>query len=289
MRDGHLVQRLEGVIELIRAHFEAPGVGGNGGDLGSVQPAGRGERQAGSGAAGVVPPALAQRPRVLAGAYQHQVAAADRDAVRRGGGGQVLGRDREAVGQLAATASGGAVRGSDHPPYVEQHSAPAHRPGQLLDAGHQVAVGGDGPRRVPAVPRLAVVEDVPEPVPLRRALQRHGDHVVGAANAVREPLVAEGRVGPGAQHGVYRVGPPPPAALRPVHVETLGQREAGSATHQAGGGQAQPVGDEVSRAEHVVGAPPAPVGVRPHRPGDLRFRVRPVKELRRRGRRARLT
>jgi hypothetical protein len=92
---------------------------------------------------------------------------------------------------------------------------------QLLDAGHLVTVGGDGLRRVPPVPRLAVVEDVAEPVPLGRALQRHRDHVVRPADPVREPLVPEGGVGPGVEHGVHRVGPPPPAALRSVGVEPL--------------------------------------------------------------------
>src|SRR3954447_10497661 len=45
--DGDLVQRLEGVVELVRPDLEAPGVGGDGGDLGAVQPVGGGERQPG--------------------------------------------------------------------------------------------------------------------------------------------------------------------------------------------------------------------------------------------------
>ena len=54
-----LVQRLEGDVELVGPHLEAPGVGGDAGDLGVVQPVGGGERQAGGGAAGVVAPAAA--------------------------------------------------------------------------------------------------------------------------------------------------------------------------------------------------------------------------------------
>ena len=77
----------------------------------------------------------------------------------------------------------------------------------------------------PAVPGDAVVEDVAEAVPLRRALQGHRDHVVGAADAVREALDAGGGVGAGVEHGVHRVGTPPPALLRAVHVEGLRQRE----------------------------------------------------------------
>jgi hypothetical protein len=164
------VQRLERLVELVRPDLEAPGVGGDRGDLGPVQPAGGGERQARGGPAGVITPAFAQRPRVPSGAHQQQVAPADGDTVGGGGRGQMLLGDREAVGQLVAGPAGlgvtGAERRPDHPGHVEQHAAPADRPGQPLDAGHQVAVGGDGLRRVPPVPRLAVVEDVAEPVPL---------------------------------------------------------------------------------------------------------------------------
>src|SRR4051812_7272270 len=37
VRDGHLVQWLERLVELVRPHLEAPGVGGQAGDLGAVQ------------------------------------------------------------------------------------------------------------------------------------------------------------------------------------------------------------------------------------------------------------
>ena len=47
VRDDDLVQRLEGrCVELVRPHLEAPRVGRDRGDLGAVQPAGGGERQA---------------------------------------------------------------------------------------------------------------------------------------------------------------------------------------------------------------------------------------------------
>ena len=49
--------------------------------------------------------------------------------------------------------------------------------------------------------------------------------VVGAADAVREALDAARGVGAGVEHGVHRVGAPPPALLRAVHVEGLRQRE----------------------------------------------------------------
>ena len=79
VRDHHLVQRLErGGVELVGAHFEAPRVGGDRGDLGAVQPAGRREREAGRGAAGVVAPAVAPGAGELTRAHEHDVAAADR-------------------------------------------------------------------------------------------------------------------------------------------------------------------------------------------------------------------
>ena len=38
VRDDDLVQRLEGVVELVGPDLEAPGVGGDAGDLGGVEP-----------------------------------------------------------------------------------------------------------------------------------------------------------------------------------------------------------------------------------------------------------
>src|SRR5206468_11293063 len=64
-----LVQGLEGVLELAGPDLETPGVGGDRGDLRAVQPAGRGERQAGCRAARVVAPAVAADPAELSGAY----------------------------------------------------------------------------------------------------------------------------------------------------------------------------------------------------------------------------
>ena len=94
----------------------------------------------------------------------------------------MLGGDGEAVGQLAV--------GADRPADVEQHAAAGDPAGDGLDAGDQVALAGDDVAGAAAVPGVAVVEDVAEAVPLGGGLQRHGDHVVGAADAVREALVA---------------------------------------------------------------------------------------------------
>src|SRR3954449_4748909 len=100
--DRDLVQRLEGDVELVGPHLETPGVGGEAGDLGAVQPVGGGERQAGGGAAGVVAPALPAGPGQPAGPDDDEVAAADSGGRALGGDGrlEVPGRDGEAVGQL---------------------------------------------------------------------------------------------------------------------------------------------------------------------------------------------
>src|SRR3972149_3391333 len=68
------------------------------------------------------------------------------------------------------------------------------------------------PRVVP-VPHFLAVEDVAQPVPLRPALQRHGDHVVGITKFPRF-LPPRHRIGTGRQHGVYRIeAPSPPPAF----------------------------------------------------------------------------
>src|SRR4051794_34243974 len=151
VRDGDLVQRLEGDVELVGPHLEAPGVGGDPGDLGVVQPVGRGERQAGGGAAGVVAPAaalgeVAPRAGQPAGAHEEQVTAADPRALALGGDGglEVLGGDGEAVGQFAV--------GADRPTHVQQDAAAGDQAGDGLDAGDGVAVAGDDVAGAAAVP-----------------------------------------------------------------------------------------------------------------------------------------
>src|SRR5918993_752238 len=79
--------------------------------------------------------------------------------------------DRVAVGELARL-------GCEVTSQIQQHSARDHDGCRMLDARDQVALARDDIARAPAVPGDAVVEDVAQSVPLRRALQRHRDHVV---------------------------------------------------------------------------------------------------------------
>ena len=189
---------------------------------------GTGERQARGGPPGVAAPAVAAGPGQLAGPDQHDVAPADagRLALRGDDRLQVTGGDGEPVRQLAVAAQG--------PARVEQDSPAGDQSGGRLDPRDLVSVAGHHVRRVPPVPGPAVVEDVAEPVPLGGALQRHEHHVVGAAEAVRETLDAARRVRPGVQHGVHRVGAPPPPGLRTVNIERLRQGKRDAAADQPG-------------------------------------------------------
>ena len=202
------------------------------GDLGAVQPVGGGERQARRGAAGVVAPA---RPRRVAAAR------VSRPVRTRTMSPRPTRADSPCAAIVASRCSAVMANPSGSSPSVpsarptsSSTPRPAISVGDGLDAGDQVALAGDDVARAAAVPGHAVVEDVAEAVPLGRALQRHGDHVVGAAEAVREALVAALGVGAGVEHGVHRVGAPPPALLRAVRVEGLRQREAHAPPHQRG-------------------------------------------------------
>ena len=212
LRDDDLVQRLEGDVELVGPHLEAPGVGGDAGDLGAVQPVGGGERQAGGGAAGVVAPAAPRRAR----GRSRPVRTSSRSPRPTRADSPCAAMVASRCSAVMANPSGSSPSVPMRPADVEQHAAAGDRRGDGLDAGDQVALAGDDVAGAAAVPGVAVVEDVAEAVPLGGALQRHGDHVVGAADAVREALVAALGVGAGVEHGVHRVGAPPPALLRAV-------------------------------------------------------------------------
>ena len=133
-----------------------------------------------------------------------------------------------------------------------------------------------------AVPHGVLIEDVAEPVPLGAALQRHGHHVVGGADAA---LVEHARigVGAGAQHGVDRVGAAHGrivalGALRPGMIEIERERDHLAFAHQLGGRDDVLRGGVIERPDLVVRAPFAPVlvffgGIAQILPGQLLFRA----------------
>ena len=116
---------------------------------------------------------------------------------------------------------------------------------------------------VVAVPHVVVVHDVAEAVPLRAALQRHDDDVVGAADLAVVEHAGIG-IGPGAGHHVDRVeaaerGILGLAALRAFLVVVQRERDDLALPHQSRRGDDVDGGGEVERADLVVLAPAAPV------------------------------
>src|SRR5215211_8823458 len=81
-RDHHPVPRLVGVLGLVRPHFNAPGIGADGGDLLVLAPIAVLELHARRVAAGVAAPLLLLKaPFQLAGTDDDEIAAADLDVL----------------------------------------------------------------------------------------------------------------------------------------------------------------------------------------------------------------
>ena len=199
------------MVELVRADLETPGVGGDRGDLGAMQPVGGGERQPRRVAAGVVAPALAPGPGDTGrcGPGRGRRGRPRTTALRGDRRLEVLDGDREPVRQLAA----GAVRVARRP--GRRRAAPrARRSGRRRSrcpVTRSPALVTTSPARRPlyAMPWSKMW---PRPSHCVEHCSGMNDHVVGAADPVREPCTAALGVQAGVQHGVHRVGPPPPAA-----------------------------------------------------------------------------
>ena len=142
---------------------------------------------------------------------------------------------------------------------VEQHAAADHLVLGVLDAELAQAVAVDL-ARIEAVIHFVFVEDVAERIPMRGALHRHVDGVVGVADARHLVLAAGDRVGAGRQHGVDRIpAAAEQAGLRAVAVERDAERK-----DLAGADQARRADDifrrnVVERADLIVFAPAAPI------------------------------
>src|SRR5262249_21964577 len=116
---------------------------------------------------------------------------------------------------------------------------------------------------VVAVPHLVFVEDVAEPVPLRAALQRHGHHVVGGADAALVEHAGIG-IGAGADHGVNRIGAPHGrivalGALRTGVVEVERERDDFAFAHEPCRRDDVLGTGVVERADLVIRPPLAPI------------------------------
>src|SRR6185312_6255023 len=243
-------------LALVRPHLAAPGVAGERRQFGLLDEVECLEREAGGIAARIaVPTAGLLAALHHAGAHDDIVAAFERDVLLLRAREQIVIGDAVAVlKRLDAFVAGD----------VEQHAAADHLVLGLLDAA-LLRAGGCHLAAVVAVPHGILVEHVAEPVPLRAALQRHGHHIVGGADAA---LVEHARigVGAGAQHGVDRVGAAHArvfalGALRPGMVVIERERDHLAFFDQAGGGDDVFGAGVIEGADLVVGAPFAPVFV----------------------------
>ena len=233
----------------VGTHLAAPGVGADGGNLVVLDPLVGLEAQARRVATGITLP-LAERQAVLhlAGAHDHEVAAFDLHALFFGAGVEIGIADAVAVFQIVT-----AQVARD----VQQNAAAHHAVARVLNA---ILVGAVGihQRGVVAVPHLVAVEHMAQCIPLRIALQRHRDHVVGIANL--DAVLAAGHgVGAGGQHGVDGIEAATPALLRAGGAEVQRQREDLAPLDQAGGARHVIGRHVVERADLVVRAPLAPV------------------------------
>ena len=126
---------------------------------------------------------------------------------------------------MAKPSGSSPVRAAERPADVEQHAAAGDRPGDRLDAGDAVALAGDDVARAAAVPGHGRGRRCGRGRPTGWSLQRHEDHVVGAAEAVREALVPRSASRPVSSivcTGLVRRRQP---VLRAVRVERLRERE----------------------------------------------------------------
>ena len=245
---------VDALLALVGPHFAAPGVAGKRRQFRALDPFQRFEREAGRVAARIAVPASSLDAAFhLAGAHDHVIAALERDALL--------------FCRLVEVDAGHAVAVIERfhaleARHVEQHAAADHLVLGLLDAA-LLRAGAGHLAAVVTVPHIVFVEDVAEPVPLRSALQRHGHHVVGGADAALVEHAGIG-VGAGADHGVDRIGAPHRrifalGALRPGMVEVERKRDHLALLDQLGGGDDVLRRGVIERADFVGRAPFAPV------------------------------
>ena len=234
----------------VGAHFAAPGVGADRGNLFLVDPVCGFERHPRRIATGVTAPVARALPLAHhARTHDDEVAAPYVHALGLRGFVQI------GVGDGDALIQGFHPR---VPRYVQQHAAANRTVLDLVDGvlPGAIAVHKTG---IVAVPHPVAVEDMPEGIPLGPALQRQRDHVVGIAK-LSLVLVARHSVCPSGGHGVDRVeAVAPKAALRTLVIEIERQREDLALSDQPGGGDDVLGGDEIQRTDLIVRTPTPPV------------------------------
>ena len=241
-------------VDLVGAHFDAPGVGGDRGDLVTTQPRRRVQGESRSVAASEIfprVPACLEVPSV----NQNRVTRADLHTL----GGDDFVKISFGDGVTGVERRDAAMSGD-----VEEHAAEHHVSAPLLDS---VAVRS--PCAVlgcaESVPHLTAVEDVGERIPLSSRLQRHHDDVVGIPEAFRRTprqrvLLACHVVGSGGGGQKFRVLPKA-ARLWACIVVGKRQRDDSTSANLGHSGEDRFGAGEVHRTEFVVRAPPAPATV----------------------------
>ncbi len=142
---------------------------------------------------------------------------------------------------------------------IQQRAAPDHLALGMLDAKH-----GEPPRvdqlGVETVIGLVLVEDVPERVPMRRALHAKIQRVVGVANLVPVLPAGDG-VGAGGEHLMDRIeAAAEEARLRAAGVERNAEREYPARSNELCCLDDFRRANVVERADLIALAPAAPVG-----------------------------
>src|SRR5262249_45431419 len=185
----------------------------------------------------------------LPGADDDEIAASDRDVL-------VLGTLVEFIvgNALAVLQPVDAAKAGD----VQQHAAAHHLVLGMLDAEDVQALGVDQ-LGIVAVVGLVLVEDVPERVPMRRALDAQVQRVVRISDLVPVLPAGDG-VGPGREHLMDRVvASSEQAGLRPVAGEGDSECEFLAGADEACGPDDVLGRHVVERADLVVLAPAPPV------------------------------
>src|SRR6516164_474997 len=193
--DDDPVPRLVGLLGLIWANFDPPGIGADRGDFFFLAPVAVFEFHAGRVAAGIAAPVLFGETTLhLAGADDDEIAAADRDILILGAFVEFIIGNALAVGHPfdAAVARD-----------VDEHAAPDHFVFGMLDAKNVQTLGVDQ-LGVVTVIGLVLIKDMPERIPMRRALHAQHQRIVGIADLVPILPLGDG-VGAGGEHLMDRI------------------------------------------------------------------------------------
>src|SRR5262249_30677406 len=245
---------VDAAFGVVRPHLAAPGVACERRKLGASHPFERLEGKARRVSAGITVPAPDLEAALhLAGAHHHVVAALDGHPLRFGGVVEILAGDAVPVLEPFL-----AERARD----VEEDAAAYHLVLGLLDAAFLRAGRGHF-TAVVAIPHVAFIEDVAEPIPLRAALERHGHHIIGGADAALVEHTGIG-IGAGADHGMDRIGAPhcrviALGALRTGVVEVERKRDDLAFAHELCCGDDVFWARIVERTDFVVRSPLTPV------------------------------